>query len=325
MKDFWENPIVLEYLFYDTTGIDRIVEKYGKCTNDYEIKIEYSIVDLFLSLKKDIVIEISREEYDNFIDGRQNNVYRLHNLEYDDFKDVFDYNLFDDLKRNIVPNTQSDFILFVKETFYNFKFDNQAKMFFRDLISYLNKYNHLLIKNDDGLFEKNTIQEFVANIYAENYLDTIQKIKNNYKMIFPEIENYFGLDFEIIEIYSHYANINKYQEVKEILKKEKLKKTIEQYVNNVSDEKEFLNELKDSFSTEKGRDIRIIIDYLKNEKIFIIQDRENKNFIEALGKHFDRYIGTKQGILDTMIITPEKKEPIEYKLKQIINKYKNTN
>ncbi len=218
INDFWKNPKVAEYLFYDTVGIDRIVEKYGECTNDYEIKIEYMIVDISLQLKKDIIIDITREEYDDFIEVPQRNVNRWHSIEYDDFKDVFSNNLFtEDLRLHIVPNTQSDFILLVNETFYNFNFESQAKIFFRELISYLTRCKHLLNQND-AIFQKNPIQEIVSNIYSENYLDTIQKIKNNYKLIFPEIENNFGIDLEIQETYSVYGKMNKFQELNEIKK-----------------------------------------------------------------------------------------------------------
>ena len=66
---------------------------------------------------------------------------------------------------------------------------------------------------------------------------------------------------------------------------------------------ELANELKNSFSTEKGKSIRLMITVLqdRNPKILSIGNRQKKEFHTALQKFFNRNIGTYQSVFDCYI------------------------
>lgn len=104
--------------------------------------------------------------------------------------------------------------------------------------------------------------------------------------------------------------------------KDKSKKTLFQFIHNIEDKEAFLLELKKTFPTEIGKDIRVIIDTLIKENILIIGAREYKHFVEVLSEYFGRNIGKYQGIQNKMKITNEISDPINKKLNPLIVKYK---
>ncbi|WP_396178992.1 hypothetical protein [Flavobacterium sp.] len=102
----------------------------------------------------------------------------------------------------------------------------------------------------------------------------------------------------------------------------KRRKTLQEFINNIDDKEAFLNDLKTTFPTEIGKEIRVIIDRLKMENILILGAREYKSFLEVLGKYFNRHIGEYTGIQNKMIITAETSDPIIKKLNPLIKNYK---
>lgn len=56
--------------------------------------------------------------------------------------------------------------------------------------------------------------------------------------------------------------------------------------------------IKNKFTIEKGKGIRLLIETLKNKNILSIEYRENMIFYEALSNYFNRYIGSYQSIFD---------------------------
>ena len=256
MKEFWNNPITEKYLFYSDYAIDSIVEKYGECLNDYVIKIEYFLCDRAMRLGGEFIVDCTKEDFKNFVYDANNMVLSGWEINYNEFEDIFLYDGFEkNLKNEIVPNSQSDFISLVNDIFFTFKFESQAMFFFRELIFLLSKAIVILKQTKDELYYKtwlefkpyNSIEQIVANVYSESLVETIQIIKTNYKFIFPEIENNFDLDFKL-----HFDNFllkndsNKYQKNNKINSKIKLQKNIFQFVQNIEekDKGAFLNELK---------------------------------------------------------------------------------
>ena len=79
---------------------------------------------------------------------------------------------------------------------------------------------------------------------------------------------------------------------------EKVKKTINDFIYNVKDKETFLNDLKETFTTEKGQKIRALIELLKEEDIIIKGEREFKAFYEEFKKTMKQNIGEYQGIND---------------------------
>jgi hypothetical protein len=230
MREFWNNLEVKKYLFFDIFDIDGIVEEFGECKNDYEIKRNYYIIDSGNVLNKGGVIDITRDEYDKFIIIPTELINRYYDMDYEEFIETFLFDRFEKkLNNEIVPNSQSNFISLVNETFFTFNFEAQAKMFLRELISLLSRFSIILKEKDRKIqyYDKNSIQEIVTDIYSESYLDTIQKIKANYKSVFPEIENNFNLNFELESVNFLFANENRqgysfrYKEINELIAENK--------------------------------------------------------------------------------------------------------
>lgn len=107
-------------------------------------------------------------------------------------------------------------------------------------------------------------------------------------------------------------------------KPNKLKKSLVDFIQNVKDKEAFLQELKTTFTTEKGKSIKIIITLLKKESILIINSREFKDFHLELQSFFDRDIGTRQSVNDVIFddIHPEIIDPIQKRLNPLVIKHK---
>ena len=61
-------------------------------------------------------------------------------------------------------------------------------------------------------------------------------------------------------------------------KKHKPKKTLQNFITNVKDKNAFIKDLKINFNTEKGINLKILIEILKDESIISIKSREFKQF-----------------------------------------------
>jgi hypothetical protein len=107
-------------------------------------------------------------------------------------------------------------------------------------------------------------------------------------------------------------------------KPNKLKKGLDEFFYNIIDKEKFLKELKATFTTERGKNFKIIISLLIEANVLIINSREFKDFHSELVTFFDRNIGTRQSINDVIFNDIPKPiiEPIEKKLNPLIIKYK---
>ena len=63
--------------------------------------------------------------------------------------------------------------------------------------------------------------------------------------------------------------------------------------------------LKNEFTTEKGKGLRLVLEVLKQHNEFSFGYRENQAIYNAMALLFDREIGTKQSIFDCKIITDD--------------------
>ena len=101
------------------------------------------------------------------------------------------------------------------------------------------------------------------------------------------------------------------------------------FIDNVNDKIAFAKELKGTFNSEMGIDFKIMIELLKDNKIFRISDGKFKLFHELATVHFDRNIGSYSGVNDRYKHTDSDKKAhsmtiryISEKLQQLIDKYK---
>lgn len=101
-------------------------------------------------------------------------------------------------------------------------------------------------------------------------------------------------------------------------------KTILDFIYNIKNKNAFLDELKTTFPTEKGKSIKIIIALLEKESILIIGSQEFKVFHGELTTSFNRNLGTRQSINDVKFedIHQPTIDPIQKKLNPLINKHK---
>lgn len=135
-----------------------------------------------------------------------------------------------------------------------------------------------------------------------------------------DLYRYYTKKHEVIELMKFEEYLVKQEDIKE---NDKPKKELHQFFNQIDNERklDFLNELKELFSTEKGQSIRAIIEILKDNNMLIIGAREFRDFHKELKEFFDRNIGSYQSINDK-VPDDAVKEPILLKLKPLIDKYK---
>jgi hypothetical protein len=81
-----------------------------------------------------------------------------------------------------------------------------------------------------------------------------------------------------------------------------------------------LVELKQAFTIEKGKDIRIIIQILKDYSILVIPDKKFSLFYNCLKEFFDRNIGTYASINDYKTIHLADKNIIKVKIDDLLKR-----
>jgi len=191
------------------------------------------------------------------------------------------------------------------DNFYNF-----IKVFYVKVSN--NDFNGLDVSD----FKINLESCFFAEIPKTGFFDI-----NFLNKLLPQIILRHSLLNELrVKIEKQY--FDKIELIEAPQQKDKSKKTLFQFIHNIEDKEAFLLELKKTFPTEIGKDIRVIIDTLIKENILIIGAREYKHFVEVLSEYFGRNIGKYQGIQNKMKITNEISDPINKKLNPLIVKYK---
>lgn len=102
------------------------------------------------------------------------------------------------------------------------------------------------------------------------------------------------------------------------------KKTLLDFIENVNDKEVFMQDLKNTFNTEKGKSIKAILNKLEEAKIITIAPREFMQFYKELKTYFGRNIGTYPSINDPKEIEKEITDSIYSKLNPLITKHKTT-
>ncbi len=221
--------------------------------------------------------------------------------------------------------------------------------------SHLKKFNKILTKNHSVYDQLRKLKTLLSNIKVDikqykkgfnsnqkekcnsQFNDLVElnsKIKERCKLLEKEIAK---IEFEE---YDPYPYSNEYKHPDEIkaevedfissvkansLKEEKKIKELKlhEFIYNIKNKDKFLIDLKTTFKTERGVEIRALIESLIASKIIIIGNRQFKNFTELLGNYLDRNIGTYQSINDaneyshSSLAINEKLEPIILKYKQL--------
>jgi hypothetical protein len=203
MKDFWQNPKVKNYLINDLFDIDEIVRRYGSCPNDEDYKIVRSYY--YWEWQGDEewkIVDCNKEEYEKYKDSEESGeIYRTE-LNYKDFEDKFWFHEFTDtISGQVEVFSRFDLIDEINNTFYEMKFEGQAKYFLREILqgleSVIRQLNRILkwTKDTHG-YDINKIQLFVIQTYIKSYTYCIKEIIDNYNFIFPEIKNYINQNNE---------------------------------------------------------------------------------------------------------------------------------
>lgn len=142
--------------------------------------------------------------------------------------------------------------------------------FIDSLIEYKKSYNYT--------YNKLSIEE--KEFFKCMILDFLEELINNQKHSF--------YSKKITEV------INSIKESQQ--KKGKTQKTLNDFIFNVNDKNEFLNDLKNTFKTEIGISIKTIVYLLDQKGIIIKQQREYNNLYLELKNHFNRNIGSYQSV-----------------------------
>ena len=100
-------------------------------------------------------------------------------------------------------------------------------------------------------------------------------------------------------------------------KKHKPKKTLQNFITNVKDKNAFIKDLKINFNTEKGINLKILIEILKDESIISIKSREFKQFYNCLKEKFNGDIGSYTALNDLYKHTEDNKNYYKEDIKQI--------
>jgi hypothetical protein len=113
----------------------------------------------------------------------------------------------------------------------------------------------------------------------------------------------------------------KYTTIKE--KKALPTKELKDFIYKIDNKEEFIEALKDEFKTEKGIEIRALIESLKDEGVLIIGNRQFKPLCTSIKESFNRDIGSYNGIQN-----PKEHEvsnimsPTKERVKIILDKFK---
>jgi hypothetical protein len=98
-------------------------------------------------------------------------------------------------------------------------------------------------------------------------------------------------------------------------------KTFPEYLINIPEEKKvwFADQLKKEFNTEKGLQIRYMIDGLKKMNYLSFAHGQGRALVRSMKKYFDQNIGSPQSILDQKEIFESDVESAIVRIKAILN------
>lgn len=207
------------------------------------------------------------------------------------------------LLKILLSNVKIDIKQYKKD--FNLNQKNNCLNQFNDLVELKSK-----IKERCKILEKEIVkielEEYDPYPYSNEYIDS-DTLKKEVKEFVDSIKTKNEKDVsENISVTEDYET-EKFQ--------------LSDFIYNIENKEEFLNDLKHSFKTEKGVEIRALIEILKKREIIIIGNRQFKKFIGLLEKYFKREIGRYQSINDAKNYDYHIPN-MEKKLKPIILKYK---
>ena len=189
-------------------------------------------------------------------------------------------------------------------------------------------------KHDHSKYINNTDSDYVK-IWHENFKISLPPVYINMKQEEKTLwNNSMMLNFnELIGIQMH--SFEKLIDFLESKRKDldnieipdiiplKLNKSFPEYLVNIDKEK-FAEILRLNFNTERGKNIRILIDLLKdnNPPLLAINNRRNNEFHSSMNDYFSQDIGSYQGIFNKPVtdsIFEEDKKPIRIKLQHCLS------
>lgn len=94
------------------------------------------------------------------------------------------------------------------------------------------------------------------------------------------------------------------------------------FIHNVLDKEAFALDLKNTFNTERGANLRIMIDVLNAENIIPLVDGQLKSFHTSMGTYFNRNIASYESFRKAENYGKIAKDKIVKKLNPLINRYK---
>lgn len=203
---------------------------------------------------------------------------------------------------------------------------NEFNLYFPELESDLVKLNAITSKFKKSVLNDleitlNTVMEIDFDRHLFEYLNITNKLEIDLKIEGKKISDFLGLFYKRM---LHIKSNPKPQqtETHKPIKKVKPKKTLLEFIHNITDKEAFLLELKNLFPTEQGKSIKAIILKLVDVEILIYGTKEFKPLFEELQKYFNRDIGTYQSINDVKTVDKETTETINKKLNPLIIKHK---
>jgi hypothetical protein len=140
------------------------------------------------------------------------------------------------------------------------------------------------LQNEGGVSKRYKINSHVP--------DDISVFKEIWLFIFLENLKKILYNIEYISGLTQQADIKKPDEVE---------KDLSDFIHNVKNKQEFIQNLKEMFPNEKGKRIKAMIIILQEKGIIVILDRQFKEFYKSLKKDFNRDIGTYPSINDIKV------------------------
>jgi hypothetical protein len=321
----------------------KILNLILKINSDYNkkvIDIEHSIIDFKNAISNDFEIVLKK----NNEDGSMNPLYYYNFLNAEETRRYNDIN-----EKEYLQNHKRLLLIFNRRiTILNI---NVIKMFkaFNDYnenrASILNKIRLIKIEVEITLNviknyklsiqylcsigkdeEAIKLKNYIVNVYERSlsylingFLGIYLKntpIYNQFDEVLIELKN--SIDIQELNILSKQKTLQNSQ----ASKPKKLKKNLLEFIYNIENKKAFLDELKSTFPTEKGKSIKAIVLKLIEVEILIYGTKEFRQFFNELEAFFKRDIGTYQSINDVKTVDKETNITIYKKLIPLINKHK---
>jgi hypothetical protein len=187
----------------------------------------------------------------------------------------------------------------------------------KDLLAHEEYLEHLQTKEieidevneqrvNEPIEARETRKEIIRARHELNYIKNERKINRNKNIIKFIVERIRNID-----------NDNRTLATTKIQKK-----TLNDFIFNINEKETFIQELKNTFPTERGKSIKAMIDILTEAQIIIYGTKEFLHLYTVIQNYFKQNIGTYQSIQNIKTIDKETTNAASKKLKPLIDKYK---